>query len=596
MEPSWRQELKKGMRVDVVKVEQPTLVGWTTGTVEDRANDLIRISCDGESDSSDRTMNINSHEVAPYGLYTGGADWRKALVPDSRVDCLDSSGTWYASTVLEVKPVVEGRGNRDVTMLKIGYRTYTQEGTKKDSQGRTYTGWSGQFDEWISAASLRIQRLGSLARLGAFKCNKTEDEDDKKSLQDASDVLLNSLPKKTVHAVPRAEKSKCMTLVELLNTFGRAGGFEAILSRLKDPSRTLTVELAFYYFDIIGQMWYMFHRGFAQRYFPRLQAAIVGYFESVPDVEVRKIQKELFDAVSKDLENVLRRVYTVLERHSIQEHFDLSMNTRLLKSGYLQRRIQGLKGVNDVCKSVKMGVTRSISPEFLADWFTSHSVLEELFGPRRHQQLLQRSGTVLKFLYENRLLQQKDLEAMWEYSKDEQTRQDLFKVVCEVGFPLHSSELEFFATRIEASKPDELSEEALDVIYEPSRYPHKTVEQLLKFAVVMCKVAFRDDIPPLLAEKALTKYAEMISSLDFTPHKKAVLEHCIVGLLKAVLHCWQKRAVELTRDAGTETDKEDRRPIRHRKRASYNMLHKGQRARRADHRILPSRCLLLGIV
>ena len=264
---------------------------------------------------------------------------------------------------------------------------------------------------------------------------------------------------------------------------------------------------------------------------------MIDYLESAPDVEIRKLQKESVERVCKDLENVLRRVYTVLERCRIQEHFELSMNTRLLKSDYLQLRILGLKGINDICKSAKLGMTRSVSLEFLANWFSKNAVLDELFGTRKHQQLLQRSGTVLKFLHENRLLKTRDLELMWECSsRDDQTRQDLFRVVGEVGFPLNSAELEFFAGKIEGSRPDELCEEALDVIYEPSRYPNRTAEQLLKFAGVMSKIAFRADLPPALSEKALQKYAEMLSPLEFDPHKKAVLSHCINDLLKKVIY------------------------------------------------------------
>ena len=162
---------------------------------------------------------------------------------NARADCLDSSGTWYAATVLERKEVVEGKGNRDVVMLKVGYRVYDEHGPKKDALGRTFFGWSANFDEWISSHSLRIQKPGSLARKGLLKCNKNEDEDDKKHLDDAGDVLLNSLHGKETFAVLRPDKSRSEILVDLLNAFGRASGFESILSKLtcRDKEKLISI-------------------------------------------------------------------------------------------------------------------------------------------------------------------------------------------------------------------------------------------------------------------------------------------------------------------------------------------------------------------
>jgi len=42
--------------------------------------------------------------------------------------------------------------------LYVGYRIYTEEGTKTDLKGKKFEGWSESFDEYISAYSLRIQR------------------------------------------------------------------------------------------------------------------------------------------------------------------------------------------------------------------------------------------------------------------------------------------------------------------------------------------------------------------------------------------------------------------------------------------------------
>ena len=261
---------------------------------------------------------------------------------------------------------------------------------------------------------------------------------------------------------------------------------------------------------------------------------MVNYLQNAPDVDIRKVQKERFDKILKNLEALLRRTYTVVERCKIMEHFELNMCTVLLKSNYLQRRIDGLKGINDICKNVSKSVSRTITPVFLSDWLIKHNIVDELLGSRKHLQILQRSSQILSFIYERHLLDAKILESIWANTKDEQFAQDTLKMIREIGFPLCSPELEFFASRIATMGESEISEEALDVIYEAYRNPEKTVEQLIKYSDMLAQIAFRTDYPLSICEKALNKYAEMISTLAYDPYKKGILLKCVNDMLAKV--------------------------------------------------------------
>lgn len=287
---------------------------------------------------------------------------------------------------------------------------------------------------------------------------------------------------------------------------------------------------------MIGIFSNWFHRRFAQDYIPQLQEAIISYFKACPDVEIRKVQKERFDKTCSNLENLLRRTYTLDETHSIVEHFELNMYTILLKSNYLQRRIEGLKGINDTCKIVKNSSSRSISEEELVDWLIKQNVLDFILGANIHQQIVQRSAPVLSLMFEKKLLKVKDLDKIWESTKDEQLRPDILKVISEINLPLQSAELEYLGTKVISMAPNEICEEALDVIYEPTRCPVKTTEQLLKYAELMASIAFKKTYPLPISEKALGKYADMISTLEFEPHKMKILQHCVCSMLEKVCY------------------------------------------------------------
>eukprot|EP00826_Nyctotherus_ovalis_P045331 TRINITY_DN5006_c0_g1_i2.p3 TRINITY_DN5006_c0_g1~~TRINITY_DN5006_c0_g1_i2.p3 ORF type:complete len:101 (-),score=17.30 TRINITY_DN5006_c0_g1_i2:91-393(-) len=96
---------------------------------------------------------MNSSEIAPLGTRTGDWTWRERLGVDDVVDVFDTQGKWYLGTILEVTPT-ETKANK----LKVGFRVYLAEGTKSDSKGK-YEGWSSTYDAYLSAYSIRIQRL-----------------------------------------------------------------------------------------------------------------------------------------------------------------------------------------------------------------------------------------------------------------------------------------------------------------------------------------------------------------------------------------------------------------------------------------------------
>eukprot|EP00826_Nyctotherus_ovalis_P007306 TRINITY_DN11811_c0_g1_i3.p1 TRINITY_DN11811_c0_g1~~TRINITY_DN11811_c0_g1_i3.p1 ORF type:complete len:175 (-),score=40.22 TRINITY_DN11811_c0_g1_i3:13-537(-) len=141
-------------------------------------------------------------------------------------------------------------------------------------------------------------------------------------------------------------------------------------------------------------------------------------------------------------------------------------------------------------------------------------IAEELVGPKKHQQILQRSSALLQFIYSNLGFDERTLEELWEFTKDELLRKDLFKILCEIAFPLHSPELKFFAGKIITMDPSEITEEALNVIFEPYKSPNHTNEQLLKYADMMAEMAFSGRYSLEISESALQKYAGMVSSLD----------------------------------------------------------------------------------
>ena len=54
-----------------------------------------------------------------------------------------------------------------------------------------------------------------------------------------------------------------------------------------------------------------------------------------------------------------------------------------------------------------------ITTQYMETWLTTNAIVEQLFGPKRHQQLLKPSAPILRFLAQREKLQSSDINTLW---------------------------------------------------------------------------------------------------------------------------------------------------------------------------------------
>jgi len=143
---------------------------------------------------------LDSINIAPYGIHTGGRKWRKELKIGSAIDYMNNTGTWRQYTITDYD-------SKNLPIISI------------DSHKE-------------SIYSIRIQRPNTIAKIGE---GKVEEND----IGDTSDVLLNSTEGVECYGILRSDKVKSLPIVQLVNIFGEQGGFECMLKRIKETKVSL---------------------------------------------------------------------------------------------------------------------------------------------------------------------------------------------------------------------------------------------------------------------------------------------------------------------------------------------------------------------
>ena len=153
----WRKDLKEGDMIDAISDENNNArcSGWSQARISSVTGDVLQLEYIFDVKSVDRYLDRWSVEIAPYQSKTKDIwEWRSTLQIGQVVDAHDKS-VWNKSTILDIKEQ-QISPTRVVKMAYIGYRVYTDNGTKSDEKGN-FEGWSSKFDEWMALYSPRIQ-------------------------------------------------------------------------------------------------------------------------------------------------------------------------------------------------------------------------------------------------------------------------------------------------------------------------------------------------------------------------------------------------------------------------------------------------------
>jgi hypothetical protein len=87
------------------------------------------------------------------------------------------------------------------------------------------------------------------------------------------------------------------------------------------------------------------------------------------------------------------------QRERETELFKLEISLACLKSGVLNRRIQGIKELSNITRSIRFASHKNFKSGDLIAWIKENDVLDLILDPKKtHLQLVQRIADILRLL------------------------------------------------------------------------------------------------------------------------------------------------------------------------------------------------------
>jgi ubiquitin carboxyl-terminal hydrolase 34 len=285
-------------------------------------------------------------------------------------------------------------------MALVGMRIYTPTGNRHDERGN-FDGWSERFDEKIPLYSPRIKPF-----MTQSVKQTTDDEDFDESLDD---VIKPEDGHSRAWAVPRPRKCSSREYIRHINYFCNEGGLDTIAKVIDSEQITDKVDgynlcVMAILMSLISLPAQIFHKQVIAEYGPKLIESSKKRLLSAPDKALRDVRREHIEAIVKAIENLSKRILDKSEREKNSEFLKLEVALLCLNSSYMERRIQGIRDLNQIIRNNRIYSGR-FPGKLLVDWMKTHGVFDILFDQKKtHLQLIQRCDEVLRLLLQEEML------------------------------------------------------------------------------------------------------------------------------------------------------------------------------------------------
>lgn len=136
-------------------------------------------------------------------------------------------------------------------------------------------------------------------------------------VDDSNDRVYTEESGKKLYAIIRSSYCKSIFLVNLVNDFGRLGGFEKVYERISNPTGWAPIETVSSLISIVGGLGTILHRDFALEYIPKLKDAVWRNLLESPEGNIRNFTKDKIEAITGGFDILLKRVVSLPEKQEV---------------------------------------------------------------------------------------------------------------------------------------------------------------------------------------------------------------------------------------------------------------------------------------
>ncbi|KAL6065920.1 USP domain-containing protein [Balamuthia mandrillaris] len=385
--------------------------------------------------------------------------------------------------------------------------------------------------------------------------------------------------KRDYYRLPKADVITPHYIINL-NYFGKRGGFDAIIERVKDKENPTTLGFLEALVRAVGNMSEYLSNEFVKEYIPILKDTVFGFLLSVSrDNNMERNARIRFKDIGKTMKLLLALVMDEDEIDQLVEEFNLNHALMSFQSANLERRLQGLKHIRKMVTratpkddkksitsimwnkakaaaasataTVVIGATpglqdgmadekkekeeKPVDPQFLLNWIEENKVIKYLFT-NTHEELIKQSVQVLSFMASHGRLTTEQLDMLWEASlgRHESEKRVIFEAIVTLAQKLPLKTIDHIFDRIKETKLKNYDSETLTLVHDFTILGIKANTSGKKnwYGMETLWKLLQDDAKVSLADQAFDHLSELLKMEICAPIRSHYTERCAENLLK----------------------------------------------------------------
>ncbi|XP_055334947.1 probable ubiquitin carboxyl-terminal hydrolase FAF-X [Paramacrobiotus metropolitanus] len=337
-------------------------------------------------------------------------------------------------------------------------------------------------------------------------------------------------------------------LVDFLNIFGQAGGFNNLKKRITENERPLTIPLLVAWLRPFGPCADYLAKRTVERYFWEIFEIVPHFLRSMSDEEFKKEsgkQDGKNDPVTMILRS-LRSLAKVLHEQSavVNQHIEiarLSAIFKLLKVSTYNGKMHALNEINRIVQSLNYThrpfaeEESALGSEKVAKWLQENHVLTIILADSMHQpQYVEKLEKIIRFMIKEKSLSLNDLDELWnaQNGKHEAIVKNVHDLLTKLAWDFTPEQLDhlfqhFQGSWVSASRRQR--EKLLDLIRRLAEDDKEGI-MAIKVLELLWSLCHNEELPAEIMEIALNahlKILEFVCSHDRDQLKMAWLKKCV---------------------------------------------------------------------
>ena len=362
-------------------------------------------------------------------------------------------------------------------------------------------------------------------------------------------------PQERVYALPQDHRHPRGWLVDLINYFGRLGGFDGLLERFQG-GRNLSVPVICSLLRPFGQCFEYLTINTIETYFMPIIDLVLNILENLTDEELKKEAKieaknDALSTIIKAIKGLASRIPSRQETAKNLEIFRLKMILRWLQISSFNGKMNALNEVNKVISNVNYPVHRQpsisgvmqeeddwLTANRFAEWIKENRVLQIVLRDSLHQpQYVEKLEKIIRFIIKERALSLDDLDDIWQaqHGKHEAIVKNVHDLLAKLAWDFSPEQLDHLFGRFqiswrEASKKQR--EKLLELIRRLAE-DDKDGVMAHKVLTLLWSLARSHDVPTEIMDQALSAHVKILDyscSQDRDNQKRDWLDMCVQEL------------------------------------------------------------------